>query len=196
MSYTKNALERAAERLRVPVDELTSWLMTGKYRPMPELEYAARDKVSGPVGDAAAILRVHPTDLARWLDARDDLDAAVAAQTAADGQVYGRKPDGTIGWFRPTFASYRVTPAELVGEDDYRGVAADLIARWADDHMDATTVLASLNLAAHGMPVTTPSRRALAKIRERVDHYRTCASGTCGDDLARDLAAILDEAGA
>ena len=169
MSYTKNALERAAERLRVPIDELTSWLMTGKYRPMPELEYAARDKVSGPVGDAAAILRVHPTDLARWLDARDD------------GQAYGRKPDGT---------------AELVSEDDYRGVAADLIARWADDHVDATTVLASLNLAAHGMPVTTPSRRALAKIRERVDHYRTCAGGTCGDDLARDLAAILDEAGA
>src|SRR5690606_36464176 len=127
MSYTKNALERAAERLRVPIDELTSWLMTGKYRPMPELEYAARDKVSGPVGDAAAILRVHPTDLARWLDARDD------------GQAYGLKTDGT---------------AELVSEDDYRGVAADLIARWADDHVDGTTVLASLNLAAHGMPVT------------------------------------------
>ena len=87
MSNTKNALERAAELLDVPVDELAPWLMAGEYRPMPKLEYAARGKVSDPVGDAAAILRVHPTDLAHWYDARDDLDARVAAQTAADGRT-------------------------------------------------------------------------------------------------------------
>ena len=87
-------------------------------------------------------------------------------------RAFGIYPPDLLAWW----LTARATPPELVSEDDYRGVAADLIARWADDHVDAATALASLNLAAHGMPVTTPSRRALAKVR--------------------DLAAILDEVGA
>jgi hypothetical protein len=86
----------------------------------------------------------------------------------------------------------RTSAPYLVSEDDYRGVAADLIARWADDHVDAATVLGSLNLAAHGMPVTTPSRRALAKIRDLV--VRAYDMGT--DVRPSDLVAILDEVGA
>jgi hypothetical protein len=218
MSQTKRALDDAAELLDVPVDELTEWIMHGDYRPMPP-SGAIAAPVTATVYRAASDLNVHPHSLDRWLRDRsrnagpyaavptvdgggvsDGLDERVAAQTAADGRprevvrdangrplailVHRAAVGGT--------ASTVVTPAaELVSEDDYRGVAADLIARWADDHVDAATVLASLNLAAHGMPVTTPSRRALAKIREVADR------ALAGDDpYAQEIIDILDEVGA
>jgi len=214
MSQTKRAIDDAAELLDVPVDDLTRWLMHGEYRSMPP-HGAVASHVTATVYRAADDLNVHPTDLAGWLDARAADKAAerapgdvpVVRLVEVIGPAYVTVPDGTtVGLHLPAgktvevakhnTASYRLnlyTSPHLVGEDDYRGVAADLIARWADDHIDAATALASLNLAAHGMPVTTPSRRALDKIRAYVAQI---GGEDDARDVARHLTAILDEVGA
>lgn len=207
MSQQKRNIDEAAEALDVPVDELTTWLMRGEYRPMPSPRpYNLIAACGGGVPRAIQYLDVHPHDLARWVDSRaeliDDLDASVASRTARDGfkREVVRDDAGlplVILVHRPpsggTTSTDALPAAALVSEDDYRGVAADLIARWADDHVDAATVLASLNLAAHGMPVTTPSRRALAKIRAYVAQI---GGEDDARDVARHLTAILDEVGA
>lgn len=168
MSQTKHIIEAAADALGVPVDRLTEWLMSGE-----------------SVGD--------------------DLDERVAERTARDGIVREVVRDAAgaplvilehRGLSGQTASTFVRPAAELVSEDDYRGVAADLIARWADDHVDAATVLASLNLAAHGMPVTTPSRRALSRVRAALTPYADGSRRMASDDLARDVLAILDEVGA
>lgn len=160
MSHTKRTIEAAAEALDVPVDELTSWLMGRDAGP-----YAEAPKVDGESVD-------------------DDLKPIRLVKV--EGPAYVTVPGGTtVGIHLPAgkavevakhnVSTYRLdlhTAPHLVSEDDYRGVAADLIARWADDHMDATTALASLNLASVGMPVTTPSRRALDDVRDLVTAWR------------------------
>jgi len=219
MSNTQRALDEAATLLHVDPHDLTAWVLAGKYRPMPR-HGTDTMLVSGPIYRAASSLGIHPNDLDRWLhgprsyapvppvdgeSVSDDLDASVAERTARDGIVREVVRNGAgealvilehRGASNGTASTFVRPAAELVSEDDYRGVAADLISRWADGHADAATTLGSLNLAAHGMPVTTPSRRALRKVRERVDHSLTCTSRSCLDGLPAALTALLDEVGA
>lgn len=179
-SHVTAPVYRAADSLNVHPLDLDAWL-----------RWRERQKSEGKVWGKGAAgepgwLTPGPYAEVPKVDGESVDDELAPVSVEVEGPAYVTVPEGaTVGLHLPagktvevarhSVSTYRLdlyTSPHLVSEDDYRGVASDFIARWADGHADATRTLAALNLASVGMPVTTPSRRAVDDVRDLVTAWR------------------------